>query len=77
MVQQLFQRKVERPVDDQSQRPVGVVLADVDDRLEEIGVGQRRHGDQELVGQIGGLGHRHSIGIRSGLDKSPVGQAGR
>jgi len=70
--QQLPERQMQWPIDDQSQRTAGVMLANVGDRLKKVRIGQRRHGDQELVGQIGGFGHGHSIGIHRFLDKRPT-----
>ena len=52
LFEQARQIHVDRPVDDDPKRTAFVVLADVDQRIGEIGIFQRRHGDQEIVGQI-------------------------
>ena len=71
MFEQLPERQLQRSVDDQTQRAAVVVLAEISHCLKSS-IRQHRHGDQKLIGQVGGLGHDHSIGIRSHLDKPPA-----
>jgi hypothetical protein len=52
LVEQAGQIHVDRAIDDNPQRPVFVVLADIDEGMGKIRVFKRRHGDQEVIGQI-------------------------
>jgi len=45
----LAERQVARSVDHDAERAFGIVLADVSDRLREIGIGHRWHRDQEVI----------------------------
>ena len=58
--QHFAQRVLGATVDDDAHRTVVVVLADQRDAAREIGFGQRRQRDQQLIGQ--GLGH-HGHGV--------------
>ena len=58
LLEQRRQHHVGRLVDDDAERAVLVVLADERQRVREIGIGHRRHGDQEVVREVGGgTGH--------------------
>jgi hypothetical protein len=52
LVEQAGQIHVDRAIDDNPQRPVFVVLADIDEGMGEIRVFKRRHGNQEVIGEI-------------------------
>jgi hypothetical protein len=67
-LEQPGQAQVDRPVDDNPQRTVLVVLADVDEAVREIGVFQRRHGDQEVVGQVDAV-HGWNFNPRRGTNQ--------
>jgi hypothetical protein len=54
LLEQVAQVDVDRPVDDQPQRPLVVVFAHVDHRAGKIAVLHARHGNEKLVGQIDG-----------------------
>ena len=66
LLEQRRQRHVDRLVDDDAERAVLVVLADVRQRMREMRIGHGRHGDQEMVGQIDRTGHGVAIVIRGG-----------
>ena len=54
LLEQRRQHHVGRLVDDDAERAVLVVLANEGQRVREIGIGHRRHGDQEVVREVGG-----------------------
>jgi hypothetical protein len=51
-VEQARQIHVDRTIDDNAQRAVLVVLANIDESVGKIRVFKRRHGDEEVIGQI-------------------------
>ena len=56
LLEQRGERHVRRLVDDDAERAVLVVLADVRQRVRKMRVRHRRHGDQEVMREIGGRG---------------------
>ena len=58
---------VDRPVDDDTQRAVLVVLAHIGERVRKIRVRHGRHGDEEVVREIDRAGHQRRIVIRRGV----------
>ena len=61
MRENVGQTQVERAIDDNPHGAFGIVLTDVGDGMEKIGVRQIRHGDQEMVAEVLCVGHVHSI----------------
>ena len=53
LFEDIRQVQIHRPVDDDPHRPLAGVLADIGDGMEEIGILEARHGDEEMVGEIG------------------------
>ena len=75
LLEQRGQRHVGRLVDDDAERAVLVVLADVGERVRKMRIRHRRHGDQEVMREIGGRGH----GVTHGCNckrRSPLGTIG-
>ena len=52
LVEQASQIHVNRAIDDDPQGPVLIVFTNVHQGIREIRVFQRRHGDEEVVGQV-------------------------
>ena len=50
-VEQRCQVEIGRPVDDQPQRPIAIVLGDIDQCFAEAWIVHGRHGDQKMVDQ--------------------------
>ena len=57
---------VQWPIDDDAERALFVVLPNIGDRLGEVRVRHRRHGDQKLIGEEIRAGHAASIGRNPG-----------
>ena len=57
LLEQRRQRHVDRLVDDDAERAVRVVLADVGQRVRKMRIGHGGHGDQEVMRQIDGRTH--------------------
>ena len=74
LLEQRRQRHLDRPVDDEAERALGVVLADVGQRMGEVRIRHAGHGDQEMMGEGDGGTHcgRHCnprcAGRRFGLN---------
>lgn len=52
MLQNFTQLHIQWAVNDEAQRALIIVFADVGDRVKEIGIFETRHGNQEMVGQV-------------------------
>ena len=52
LFENIIEAHLERPVDHEPERALGIVLADESHRLYEIGIRERRHRDQQVVRQI-------------------------
>ena len=57
LIEDLAEIHVHRPVDDQAQRPVLRVFADIRDCLLKIRILHRRHGDEQVSAQSAGAVH--------------------
>ena len=66
--EQAGQIHVDRAVDDDAQRTVLVVLADIDQGVGKIRIFHRRHGDQEMVGQVDAV-HEWNFNRRQGTNQ--------
>ena len=71
LLEERGQRHVRRLVDDDAERAVLVVLADVRQRVRKVRVRHRRHGDQEVMREIGGRGP-HGVGHSRNCKRRPL-----
>ncbi len=67
MLENFAKIDVERAIDNEPERAVFTVLADIGDRTMEIRIDHRRHGDQQLPGQIGRVRHLHCLNYKPSI----------
>ena len=74
LLEKAGQIHIQRPVDDNAERAIGVVLTNQGNGAIEIGIGHSWHGDQQMIAEGALIFHPHSIGSWH-FSHNPVGQS--